>query len=55
MERCGVCGVPEDKANDFIELAGGDFVCGDCMDGGALPSRSDQMVFKRTGYTVERS
>ncbi len=52
--KCANCGIPEDQAEDFIDTENGT-ICGDCFDNGCFPSRADQMVYKRTGYVVERS
>jgi hypothetical protein len=53
-EKCDACGVSEDEANDFLKIVDG-FLCGDCFDDGCLPSRTDQIIYRHTGYIVERS
>ena len=57
MKKCENCGIPESKSSDWlIEIDGGDgLICCDCLDNGALGRKSDQHVFKKTGYVVERS
>jgi len=51
-DKCSFCGTSDDE---LLDLSDGSVICEECLDGGALPRRSDSHVLKMTGYVVERS